>query len=187
MSWCRAALVVSGLVVVALLGLGATSPTQPPDLGDIEVYFSRVDDPQAAIVQALDGAEQTVHIALYYFTDPKLADAVVRARERGVAVYVYLDRSQVKQQYSQARYLAAQDVPVRISSNRAIMHNKFAIVDGATVITGSYNWTKSAYQRNDENLLVIRRGDVAARYKRRFAALWTREFDQAATEAVRSD
>jgi len=109
------------------------------------------------------------------------------ARERGVAAYVYLDRSQVTQQYSQARYLAAQDVPVRISSNRAIMHNKFAVIDGATVITGSYNWTKSAYQRNDENVLVIRHRDLAGRYKQRFAAFWTRQFDAAATQAIRSN
>ncbi len=180
----KALVVVAGITFVILVSLAATSRTQRPD---IEVLFSRVDDPQAAIIQALDGAEQTVHIALYYFTDPKLADAVVRARARGVAVYVYLDRSQVTQQYSQARYLTAHKVPVRISSNRAIMHNKFAVIDGATVITGSYNWTKSAYQRNDENLLVIRRSDLAARYKRRFAVFWTREFDQAATETVRGD
>ena len=90
-------------------------------------------------------------------------------------------------QYAKARYLATRGVPVRISNNPAIMHNKFAIIDGSTIISGSYNWTKSAYQRNDENLLIIHRPDVAQRYMQRFAGLWMRKFDLAATRAVRAD
>ncbi len=185
MSRCRGALVVvAGLIVVVLVAVAATGQVQQ---ADVEVFFSRVDNPQAEIIRVLDGASETLHIALYYFTDAELAAAVVRAQQRGVQTYVYLDKSQVKQKYSQSRYLAAQDVPVRISSNSAIMHNKFAIIDSATVLTGSYNWTKSAYERNDENMLVIRRKDIAARYKQRFAGLWMREFDLAATRALRED
>ncbi len=153
----RTLLIVVSLTLIAVLGVTAASPVQR---SDIQVFFSRVDNPQAAIVRALDGAGQTVHIAMYYFTDAELADAVVRAQKRGVQTYVYLDKSQVNQQYAQAQYLATKGVPVRISSNSAIMHNKFAIIDGSTIITGSYNWTKSAYQRNDENLLIIHRPDV---------------------------
>ncbi len=184
MSWRRGTLVTSGFVLVVLLSAAATSLVEQPD---VQVYFSRVDDPQAAIIHVLDGASKTLHIALYYFTDPELAAAVVRAQQRGVQIYVYLDRSQVKHKYSQARYLAAQKVPVRISSNSAIMHNKFAIVDSAIVVTGSYNWSRAAYQRNDENVLIIRRVDVASRYKQRFASFWTKEFDLAATKAVRGN
>jgi len=180
----RTLLIAVGLTLVAVLGVTAASQVQR---SDIQVFFSRVDNPQAAIGQALDGAGQTVHIAMYYFTDSKLAEAVVRAHQRGVQTYVYLDRSQIQQPYAQTHYLATSGVPVRISSNSAIMHNKFAIIDGSTVITGSYNWTKSAYQRNDENLLIIHRPDVAQRYMQRFAGLWTREFDLAATQAVRTN
>jgi len=180
----RTLLIAVGVTLIAALCVTAGSQVQR---SDIQVYFSRVDDPQTAILQQLNGAEQTLHIALYYFTDAKLAEAVVRAHQRGVQTYVYLDKSQVNQQYAQARYLATQGVPVRISSNPAIMHNKFAIIDGSTIITGSYNWTKSAYQRNDENLLIIHRPDVAQRYKQRFAGLWMREFDLTATQAVRAN
>ncbi len=188
----RTLLITVGLMLIAVLCVTAASQVQD---SNIQVLFSLVDSPQAAIVRALDGAGQTVHIAMYYFTDAKLAEAVVRAHQRGVQTYVYLDKSQVvyldksqvNQQSAQARYLAERSVPVRISSNSAIMHNKFAIIDGSTVITGSYNWTKSAYQRNDENLLIIRRPDVAQRYMQRFAGLWMREFDLAATQAVRAN
>jgi len=180
----RTLLTPVGLMLIAVLAVTAAGPAPR---SDIAVFFSRVDNPQAAIVRALDGARQTVHIAMYYFTDAKLAEAVVRARQRGVQTYVYLDRSQVDQQHSQARYLAARGVPVRISSNPAIMHNKFAVIDGSTVITGSYNWTKAAWQRNDENLLIIHRPEVAQRYMQRFAGLWMYEFDWVATQAVRTN
>ncbi len=180
----RTLLIAVGLTLVAVVCVTAASPVQR---SDVAVFFSRVDNPQAAIVRALDGAGQTVHIAMYYFTDAKLAEAVVRAHQRGVQTYVYLDKSQVDHQYAKARYLATKGIPVRISSNPAIMHNKFAIIDGSTIITGSYNWTKSAYQRNDENLLIIHLPDVAQRYKQRFASLWMREFDLAATQAVRTN
>ena len=180
----RTLLIALGLTLVAVLGVTAASWVQR---SDIQVFFSRVDNPQAAVLQQLNGAEQTLHIALYYFTDAELADAVVRAHQRGVQTYVYLDKSQVNHQHAKARYLATQGVPVRISSNSAIMHNKFAIIDGSAIITGSYNWTKSAYQRNDENLLIIHRADVAQRYMQRFADLWMHEFDLAATRAVRTN
>ena len=183
MSWRRTGWIAATVVACSILVAVATQVEQP----DVQVFFSRVDKPQAAIIRVLDGASKTLHIALYYFTDPELAAAVVRAQQRGVQTYVYLDKSQVKHKHSQARYLAAQKVPVRISSNRAIMHNKFAIVDSAIVLTGSYNWSRAAYQRNDENVLVIRREDIAARYKQRFAGFWTKEFDLAATQAVRGN
>ena len=76
-------------------------------------------------------------------------------------------------------------VPVRISSNPKIMHNKFAVLDGATVLTGSYNWTISAFKYNDENLLVLRRPELAQRYTDRFRQLWE-QWDPALTAALRS-
>lgn len=172
-----------GLALLVALFLSYAGQAQPPD---IAVYFSRVDDPEAAIIRSLNRAQTSVHIAMYYFTDPDLAQAVVRAHRRGVAVYVYLDRSQVKAKYSQSRYLAQQGVPVRISSNRHIMHNKFAIIDDSLVLTGSYNWTRSAAERNDENLVRIYRPDIAQRYKNRFGYFWTKQFDLELTVALRN-
>lgn len=172
-----------GLVLVVALLLPYGGQSQPQD---IAVYFSRSDDPEAALIRSLNSAQSSLHIAMYYFTDPDLANAVVAAHKRGVATYVYLDRSQVKARYSQSKYLAQQGVPVRISSNPYIMHNKFAIIDDALVLTGSYNWTKSADERNDENLLCLHREDIAQHYKNRFRYFWTQAFDPQLTAAVRA-
>jgi len=53
------------------------------------------------------------------------------------------------------------------------MHNKYAVIDGKTVITGSFNWTVSAEKRNDENLLVIKRlPALVEAYEKNFEKLW---------------
>jgi phosphatidylserine/phosphatidylglycerophosphate/cardiolipin synthase-like enzyme len=87
--------------------------------------------------------------------------------------------------YSVARSLVAAGVPVRISNNPHIMHNKFAVLDGTTVLTGSYNWTLAASRSNDENLLWIKRPELASRYTQRFQQLWDM-YDPALTGSLKS-
>ena len=150
-----------------------TAPPQPAgQVGEVQAFFSRDDDPRGVILSCLAGTRYSALVAAYYLTDASLAEALVAAQGRGVQVRVYLDRSQASTGTSQARALVAAGVPVRISSNSAIMHNKFAVLDEGLVLTGSFNWTRAASEENDENLVVIRDRTVAARYRERFAELW---------------
>jgi hypothetical protein len=112
-----------------------------------------------------------------------LAEALIAANRRGVKVRVLLDGSQDEQYHSQGRYLHESGVNVRVDrshmlspgDNEGIMHNKFAVIDSNTVLTGSYNWTESAEVRNDENLLVITDAPyLAEKYRHQFETLWTR-------------
>jgi phosphatidylserine/phosphatidylglycerophosphate/cardiolipin synthase-like enzyme len=152
---------------------------------DLAVYFSRADDPRAAILEALGTVHQSAIVAMYTFTDRDLAQALIAAQGRGARVSVYLDRTMATSRYSVARTLVAAGVPVRISSNPYIMHNKFAVLDGATVLTGSYNWTMAASKDNDENLLWIKRPELAQRYTQRFSQLWDM-YDPALTGSLKS-
>ena len=77
---------------------------------------------------------------------------------------VILDKSQRTQKYSSATFLYNQGIPVKIDAQHAIAHNKVMIIDGKTVITGSFNFTKAAEDNNAENLLVIRDKELAERY-----------------------
>ena len=79
---------------------------------------------------------------------------------------VILDKSQRTQKYSSATFLHNQGIPVKIDARHAIAHNKVMIIDGETVITGSFNFTKAAEENNAENLLVIRDKKLAERYAR---------------------
>lgn len=77
---------------------------------------------------------------------------------------VILDKSQRKDEYSSATFLFNTGIPVKIDSQHAIAHNKVMIIDGETVITGSFNFTKAAEENNAENLLVIHDRKLAERY-----------------------
>ena len=77
---------------------------------------------------------------------------------------VILDKSQRTEKYSSADFLANQGVPTMIDANHAIAHNKVIVIDGELVITGSFNFTKAAQEKNAENLLIIRDPALAAQY-----------------------
>ncbi len=79
-----------------------------------------------------------------------------------------LDKSQRTEKYSSADFLVNMGIPVRIDAQHAIAHNKVMVIDGQTLITGSFNFTKAAEENNAENLLVIRSPELAAKY----AANW---------------
>jgi phosphatidylserine/phosphatidylglycerophosphate/cardiolipin synthase-like enzyme len=97
-----------------------------------------------AIVQALSDAKRTILVQAYSFTSAPIAKALLDAHKRGVQVQVILDKSQRTEKYSSADFLANQGVPTMIDANHAISHNKVMIIDGETVITGSFNFTKAA-------------------------------------------
>jgi phosphatidylserine/phosphatidylglycerophosphate/cardiolipin synthase-like enzyme len=79
-------------------------------------------------------------------------------------VEVILDKSQRKDEYSSATFLFNAGIPTKIDAKHAIAHNKVMVIDVETVITGSFNFTKSAEENNAENLLVIRDKKLAERY-----------------------
>ncbi|HBY57437.1 MAG: Phospholipase D/Transphosphatidylase [Parcubacteria bacterium 32_520] len=145
-------------------------------LAKVEVYFSLYDDPESIIIENIDNAKESINIAMYTFTDREIAQAILRAKDRGVDIKIYLDHSQVTAEYSKSRYFVKNGIEVRISSNSYIMHNKFAVIDNKIVITGSYNWTASAGERNDENLLVIDDKNVIEKYQTQFNNLWNNKY-----------
>ena len=83
---------------------------------------------------------------------------------RGVDVRVILDKSQRTEKYSSADFLHNMGIPVVIDARHAIAHNKVMVIDGETVITGSFNFTKAAEEHNAENMLVIRDRAIAEKY-----------------------
>ena len=86
------------------------------------------------------------------------------AHKKGIKVEVILDKTQKGNQYSAADFFANSGIPTKIDSAQNIAHNKIIIIDGDTVITGSFNFTKSAEEKNAENLLVIRDRKLSEQY-----------------------
>jgi phosphatidylserine/phosphatidylglycerophosphate/cardiolipin synthase-like enzyme len=151
------------VILWASLGWGGAT-LEAPKVTDaaIQAYFSPNGGCTEAIVEALGQAKQTILVQAYSFTSAPIAKALMDAHKRGVRVEVVLDKSQRTEKYSSADFLAHAGIPTRIDAQHRIAHNKVMILDGAVVITGSFNFTKGAEHDNAENLLIIRSKDLAA-------------------------
>jgi phosphatidylserine/phosphatidylglycerophosphate/cardiolipin synthase-like enzyme len=117
-----------------------------------------------AIVQKLAEAKSTVFVQAYSFTSEPIAQALVDAKKRGVTVSVVLDASQQSEPNGKANFLSHADIRTLIDGAHAINHNKVMIIDNETVITGSFNFTIAAEEKNAENLLIIQDKTLAQRF-----------------------
>jgi phosphatidylserine/phosphatidylglycerophosphate/cardiolipin synthase-like enzyme len=117
------------------------------------------------IITEIGRARSEVLVQAYSFTSAQIGRALVDAHKRGVKVEAILDRSQRTAKYSWATFLANMRIPTYIDSRHAIAHNKIIIIDSVTTITGSFNFTKAAQDRNAENLLVINSKEIARAYR----------------------
>jgi phosphatidylserine/phosphatidylglycerophosphate/cardiolipin synthase-like enzyme len=158
---------VRGFAIVGLVFGLALAPSLVR-ANEIQVCFSpplpQGCDPTQAVIQALNSAQHQILVQAFSFTSAPIAKAIVEARKRGVDVRVILDKSNASRAYSGATFLEHANVPVLIDAQHAIAHNKVMIIDGQTVITGSFNFTKAAEQSNAENLVLIHNSAIAEQY-----------------------
>jgi len=149
-------------LVLTLAGCKPAAPVSAPQ--GIEVYFSPHGGCTEAVVENLNQATNWVCVQAYSFTSAPIAEALVNAHRRGVKVQVILDDSQETGRYSEADFLNNYGIPTLIDNRHAIAHNKIILVDGYLVLTGSFNFTKAAEEKNAENLLVINDPALAKKY-----------------------
>ena len=138
----------------------------------IRVYFSPNGGCEEAVISEITKATHTIDIAMYYLSSRQIAQALVKAKEKNVLVRIVLDQGQEIEASSKSGYLVRHGFEIRYHLGFGLMHNKFAIIDGQTLITGSFNWTLTAQERNEENLLIITDQGTIEKYKDRFNYLW---------------
>lgn len=150
---------------------------------DVEVGFLPGRTGKQIVLTAIEEGKISIDIAAYSFTSKPIALALVDAKNRGINVRVVADKKSNGGKYTAVTYLANHRVPVRLNDKYAIMHNKFMIVDGHSVETGSFNYTtQSAASRNAENVIYLRnRPDIAEKYTREFNRLWNEATDTKTT------
>jgi len=133
------------------------------------VYFSPRGEATEAIVREINSATREILLQAYSFTSKPIAQALVAARKRGIRIEAVLDRSQRREKYTSADFVAHAGIPTYIDASHAIAHNKIMILDRSTLITGSFNFTKAAEEKNAENLLVMKGNrPLVDRYIRNF-------------------
>jgi len=131
----------------------------------VHVFFSPGGGATKAIARQIGDATREVLVEAYLFTSKPVQAALVRARRRGVEVEVVLDGYEQKEHgHVTARFLKAGGVNVWLDNNHVCAHNKVIIIDRRTVITGSFNFTYAAEDKNAENLLIITSEELSALY-----------------------
>jgi len=160
-------LFVSFVLAMSLLfapSLHAAEIILPKDT-PVRVFFSPNGGCTHAIIDTIVKAKSEILVQAYIFTSEPIAKALLGAHKRGVKVFVILDKSQKKDGYSPATFFANQDMPAYIDSMHARAHDKVMIIDQETVITGSFNFSKSAETQNSENVLIIKSSELASLYR----------------------
>src|SRR5215471_14894930 len=165
-------IILFALVVYAIPFGALVATTQADDTfssAKVSVHFSPKGGATETVVHEIGEAKSQILIQAYSFTSAPIAKALLDAAKRGVKIHVILDKSNETDRYSAATFLNNAGIETQIDDQHGIAHNKIMIIDNATIITGSFNFTKAAEERNAENLLVIKDSpDLVKQYTENF-------------------
>ena len=137
-----------------------------------QAYFSPGPNCRIAIEQAMETALSELLICVFTISDDRLSDAIMAAHRSGLTVRVISDNDKMHDRGSDVERLSQAGVDVRIDRSPEHMHHKFMVIDGRTVMTGSYNWTRSAETRNEENIIAVDDPQLATRFSEEFERIW---------------
>ena len=104
----------------------------------------------------IDGAKTQIRGAIFTFTHPKLVDKLIGAKRKGVDIGLAIDRYTAAGASKKAlERLRAAGIDLLIHRENQLLHHKWALIDEKTLVLGSANWTRSAFTKNHDFLLVI--------------------------------
>jgi len=128
----------------------------------VDTYFSPDDSTATEIINLIRGADESIYFSAFSFTSDPIAEALIQKSELGITVTGIFEESQYhSNRGGEYDNLLEAGLDVRLDGNPRNMHHKFFIIDEEIVITGSYNFSRSAEERNDENTLIIYNAEVA--------------------------
>ncbi len=146
----------------------------------IESAFSPDDRAQELILKVIDSSQESLRLAAYSFTSPVIMKRLLAAKKRGVDVKIVVDEKGNRSKASKAamNLMVNADIPLRTVSSYRIHHDKYIVVDGKNVETGSFNYSQSAAKNNSENVLVIWNSpQIASRYLKHWESRWNQGTD----------
>jgi len=144
-----------------------------PCYANMSAFFTPSRKCEDSIVRRINKAEKSIDAAVYAINNKDIVKALKKAHDRGVKIRILTDRLQAGNRSSRVRELYDYGIKIRVNSKHKIEHNKFAVFDFNNAVTGSYNWTEPASNKNSENCLFFNRNKKTVReYHDRFNYLW---------------
>ena len=147
---------------------------QPQVAVQTEVWFSPGRACLDAVVGHLRSCRQQADVCVFTIADDRITDALLAARARGVALRLISDDDKRYDRGSDIERLHAAGIPVMVDHSEAHMHHKFALFDQRRLLNGSFNWTRSASEANEENLVSSSDPQLIAHFQAQFDRLWQR-------------
>lgn len=141
-----------------------------------DVLFSPGQDIPENIAYHLSRAKRTIDLCVFTISDELLSQCLKAAHNRGVKVRLITDNNKMRDSGSQVKELARAGIAVKIDNSKYHMHNKFGLIDGRILFTGSYNWTYTAKQYNQENIVITTNYTIVHKFIDEFERLWDEMF-----------
>jgi len=156
----------------ALRKPGGTTPKLTIGGVTVENYFAPEDKVSEKIVARLNNAQQTIDFMAFSFTDDAVGKAVMDRAKAGVQVRGVFETTGSETKFSEYGTMKKAQLDVWQDGNPYLMHHKVFIVDGKTVIFGSFNFSQNADEENDENLLIIDEPSLAQSFEVEFGRVY---------------
>lgn len=137
-----------------------------------EAWFSPHDECSHRLCRMISSATRQIDICVFTITDDRVSQAIQEVHLRGVPVRIITDDDKSFDRGSDIDRLSQAGIPVRIDRSQYHMHHKFALFDSEYVLTGSYNWTRSASENNEENFIITNDPTLLFRFEAEFEKLW---------------
>jgi phosphatidylserine/phosphatidylglycerophosphate/cardiolipin synthase-like enzyme len=151
---------------------GGTTPRLTIDGSAVENYFAPEDKVAAKIIARLKKAARTIEFMAFSFTHDEMGDALLERAQAGVQVRGVFETTGSETRFSEFERLKKAGLDVMQDGNPYLMHHKVFIIDGRTVILGSFNFSANANESNDENVLIIDDLALAQQFQAEFARVY---------------
>ncbi|MFL0811057.1 MAG: nuclease [Agarilytica sp.] len=139
---------------------------------EANAYFSPGDDCKDALLTRIQQAERAIDICIFTLSDNDISEVLIKRHQHGIKIRIITDDDKAGDRGSDVDYLASKGILLKKDKTRHHMHHKFALFDNSILVTGSFNWTRSATEYNHENILSIDDSVLVEKYQRCFETLW---------------
>ena len=147
----------------------------PDNNTKIKVLFSPQDKIiDNEIIPIIQKAKKSIYIPIFFITHKEIQDALIKAHKRGVDIKIINDATNAHSKYTIHKELRKSGIKVKTENYAGKMHMKAMFVDGRISIIGSMNFTKSANNKNDENIIIIDNEEIARYFQKTFIYLWNK-------------
>lgn len=151
-----------------------TSLPKPEAASYVRAHFSPGDECREAIIQRINAARRTLDICVFTISDDRISESILAAHQRSIKVRIVSDNDKSGDKGSDIYRLGQAGVPIRLDRSSYHMHHKYALIDDNYLITGSFNWTRSASDKNQENIILLDDESLVSEFAEQFDSLWQR-------------